>query len=306
VTSVRADRAFAAAGAVVAAAAASLLVAPFAGALAALAASGTIVGLAAAVQVRRERARARRVSVAQVPLPARARQILDSRWRHWRRMPPAVRARFEAGVQVFLADRRISGVDVPLTDDLRLLVAASAVTLSAGWDDFTWDDVAEVLVYPADFDRHYDTSQRELSGQTHGWGTVILSAPSLLEGFVRPRPGSHVGLHEFAHVLDAERSAFDGVPVGVPESHLREWLRILDAERERLARGHSILDPYALESTVELFAVAVEAFFQIPLPLRTHHAELYALLAGYFEQDPAAWEESLAPAPWLTLPREPG
>jgi len=36
----------------------------------------------------------------------------------------------------------------------------------------------------------------------------------------------------------------------------------------------------------------VEAFFEIPLDLRDRHRELYAMLAGYFAQDPAAWDEA--------------
>ena len=41
-------------------------------------------------------------------------------------------------------------------DDLKLLVAASAVTLSVGWPDYEWDRLTEVLLYPDDFDRDYN------------------------------------------------------------------------------------------------------------------------------------------------------
>ena len=43
-------------------------------------------------------------------------------------------------------------------DELRLLVAASAVTLSAGWPDYEWDQLTEVLLYPDDFDRDYTSA----------------------------------------------------------------------------------------------------------------------------------------------------
>jgi hypothetical protein len=51
-----------------------------------------------------------------------------------------------------------------------------------------------------------------------------------------------------------------------------------------------VLDPYGLSSPPELFAVAVEAFFQVPAAVADGHPDLYAFLASYFNQDPAGWD----------------
>jgi Mlc titration factor MtfA (ptsG expression regulator) len=72
----------------------------------------------------------------------------------------------------------------------------------------------------------------------------------------------------------------------------RRWLAVVEPETERLRRGHSVLDPYALENPVEFLAVAVETFFERPRALRRRHAEMYAILSAYFGQDPAAWDEA--------------
>jgi MtfA peptidase len=66
-------------------------------------------------------------------------------------------------------------------------------------------------------------------------------------------------------------------------------MAIMEREEERLRRGDSELSPYGLTEPEELFAVAVEAFFQIPVALTRSHTELYAFLSSYFRQDPAAW-----------------
>ena len=103
-----------------------------------------------------------------------------------------------------------------LDDDLRLLVAASAVTLSLGWPEYEWDQLTEVLLYADDFDRDYTVGEDEVSGLAHPWGTVILSVPSLLpELRVSPTTRYHVGIHEFAHILDVDHTHFDGVPIGL-------------------------------------------------------------------------------------------
>ena len=49
------------------------------------------------------------------------------------------------------------------------------------------------------------------------------------------------------------------------------------------------------DDPVEFFAVATEAFFERPAEMRRRHAELYAVLARFYRQDPAS-----------LLPAEPG
>jgi Mlc titration factor MtfA (ptsG expression regulator) len=211
-----------------------------------------------------------------------------------------VRQEFNRQVQVFLTDKQITPVETSLTDDARLLVAASAVTLTAGWPGYTWDQLREVLIYPEHFDRDYQfasalSADPILTGQAHPWGVVILSHPALQASFAdMGRRGSHVGFHEFAHLLDLSHARFDGVPSYLRDEGVRRWTGLIEIERERLERGDSVLDPYGLSSPPELWAVAVEAFFQEPVALAAGHRDLYAFLASYFKQDPAAWSSSHA------------
>jgi len=187
-------------------------------------------------------------------------------------------------------------VEVEVTEELRLLVAASAVTLSLGWPEYEWSQLSEVLLYPQDFDRDYRFGSAELSGQTHPWGTVILSVPSLVESFADPDDAYHVGFHEFAHLLDLEQTHFethfDGIPAGMDGATAREWVRLMEQEMGRLRRGKSVIDEYGADEPAEFLAVAVEAFFETALALRERHGEVYALLREYFRQDPAAWDDA--------------
>lgn len=254
---------------------------------------GGVAGLAGAAGLHAlltRRAR-RRLRALDTPFPEPWRRLLQQWCDHYDRLPPDLRARFEDDVRLFLADTRITGIEVEVTDELRLLVAASAVTLSLGWPDFDWDGLSEVLLYPQDFGRDYSFEVKELSGQAHAWGTVILSVPSLRESFAHADDGYHVGLHEFAHLLDMERGEFDGIPAGFPAGRVREWLELVESEMDRLRRGKSAIDTYGSDEPPEFLAVAVEAFFERPLEVRRRHRELYALLRDYFRQDPAAWDE---------------
>jgi len=250
---------------------------------------GLGIGGAASVALALRRRSQRRRAVLASPFPQEWRTLLEKRYDHFDRLPAPLKARFQDDVRIFLAEKRITGVEVEVTEELRVLVAASAVTLSLGWPDYEWDQLTEVLLYPQDFGRDYSFETAELSGQTHAWGTVILSVPTLRESFADPDDGFHVGLHEFAHLLDLEHTRFSGMPSGLRSE--AEWLELVEKEMDRLRRGKSALDPYGDESPAEFTAVAVEAFFEMPLLLRRRHQELYEVLADYFGQDPAAWDD---------------
>ena len=179
--------------------------------------AGLAAGVGGALALRQllgRRTATRRAAVA-LPFPEKWRAFLLDRYDHFERLDPRWRARFEDDVRIFLAEKRITGVGVEATDELRLLVAASAVTLSVGWPEYEWDHLTEVLLYPDDFDRDYAFGGDERSGEAHPWGTVILSVPSLLESFEVPDDAYHVGIHEFAHLLDVDQTHFDGIPVGL-------------------------------------------------------------------------------------------
>ena len=214
-------------------------------------------------------------------------------------MAGALKAEFEDQVAHFTAEQRMTGIG--LEEDLdrrdRLLVAASACTLSCGWPGFRWTDVTEVLLYADDFDRDYrvggeEESAPELSGQAHPWGTVLLSLPSLEESFEDPHDGYHVGYHEFAHVLDKDApsaggASYGGLPFNIDGTFAVEMAEALEKTRAALSLGDSPLDDYGLQSPAELWAVAVEGFFETPGPLQAAHPQLRQLLDLYFNQRPS-------------------
>jgi len=235
--------------------------------------------------------RARRAALAS-PFPEAWRVLLRQWCDHYNRLSDDLRARFEDDVRIFLAEKPITGVGVEVIDELRLLVAASAVTLSLGWPTYDWEQLNEILLYPDDFDRDYEFGEDDLSGEAHPWGTVILSVPALCQSFRDPDDAYHVGFHEFAHLLDLEQTHFDGIPLGFGDDAAQRWVEVRERELPRMLRGESVLDEYGAHDPVEFLAVAVEAFFETALALRRNHGDLYELLVTFFRQDPAAWDDA--------------
>lgn len=203
---------------------------------------------------------------------------------------------------LFLADKEFAGMQGLVVDDgMAVAIAAQACLPVLRLGLAHYDGFKGIVVHPdvvvarrevMDEDgvvHHYD---EELSGEAMEGGPVMLSWRDVADAGDSAAWGYNVIVHEFAHVLDMRDGAADGVPL-LPDRAARErWLAVLEPEWQdfcaRVDAGEdTLIDPYGAEAIDEFFAVSSEVFFVDPTALRDEHPALYALLAGYYRQDPA-------------------
>jgi Mlc titration factor MtfA (ptsG expression regulator) len=205
---------------------------------------------------------------------------------------------------LFLATKEFTGVGGLVVDDaMAVAIAAQAclpiLHLGLEWyDSFVGIVVHEDAVVArrevVDEDGVVHQYDEELTGEAMHGGPVMLSWRDVADAGESAESGYNVVIHEFVHVLDMRNGDADGIPVLADRTALDEWVRVLGAEYDafcdRIDAGYeeTLLDPYAAEAPEEFFAVAAEAFFVAPHEFRLEHGALYALLEGYFKQDPAA------------------
>jgi Mlc titration factor MtfA (ptsG expression regulator) len=168
--------------------------------------------------------------------------------------------------------RGVKGAEA--VDELKVLAAAGAVMLLFGRTDRRFPRIAEILFTP-------DQPEHDVEGITHAYGAVVLSIPALRRAFAAD-DGDHVGLHEFAHVLDLSGQSWDGLPTDMSASMARAWLDVMKEEMKKAADGRGVLRPYAGTHEAEFFAVAVESFFERPEALYKANRALYEILEAYF------------------------
>ncbi len=227
----------------------------------------------------------RRARLAREPFPPPWRDVLERNVALYRRLSSERKAAFERDVLVFIREHRFTAArDVELTDELKVLAAASAVMLVFGRTDLDYPRIAEIVFYPDAFDDEYRTAGRgrDIAGLVHPYGAVVLSVHELRRGFASAEDGVNVALHEFAHALDLSAQECDGLPLGIPPRLIRPWTEVMRREMFRARRGASVLRQYAGTNEAEFFATAVELFFERPELLRKGNAEVYALLNEYF------------------------
>jgi Mlc titration factor MtfA (ptsG expression regulator) len=222
------------------------------------------------------------------PLSLEGRETLASQVGYFARLDAPEQARFIANVERFLADQHISGPrGKAVSDELRVLVAASAVALVFGRKGFVYPRTRDIVVYDEAFDAQYNIGTKErFIGMVHGSGPILFSARALREAFAKPRDGIHVGLHEFAHVIDFDGGVADGIPSLMPWGVADAWLVLVHKETQRIETRRSVLGSYAATNEAEFFAVATEAFFEKPRELREKHPQLYATLVAVYGQQP--------------------
>ena len=262
---------------------------------------GAPVGVAfgASVYWVRMRRFLRRRRLVRTAFPIAWRQVLNRCVAFYRQLDGEARRRFENDIRFFIAEQRIYGPrGARIDDDIKVMIAASAAILGHGLPEWEWPRLRDIVVYPTAFDSDYRIGPGlGTLGMVHAQGPLLFSADDLKYGFCKPHDGLNVGLHELAHVLDFAGGRADGVPVDLGWVATAPWVEII-ADRIRCVREGEcahVLRRYAGKNEAELFAVAVEVFFEQPQRLNALDPELYEMLSGYFNQDPASATEPSQP-----------
>jgi Mlc titration factor MtfA (ptsG expression regulator) len=246
-------------------------------------------------QRRRRRLRAR-------PFPNTWLNSIQDHLVFFDRMSGVDRTELLGHIQVFLAEKCFEGcAGFAITDEIRVIIAAQACLLLLHRKTDYFPELVTILIYP----EIYMAEEKRQLGE-HLWeegtvsrlgetgrrmGSLVLSWGAVKHGAADPSDGKNVVLHEFAHQLDFENGAVDGVPGLASREQQSGWAKVMRSEYASLRAADesgvpTLLDTYGATNPAEFFAVSVEAFFERPRALRACHPRLYAELSKYFQQDP--------------------
>lgn len=211
----------------------------------------------------------------------------------YKNLDDADKVLFEQQLKRFLFDKNIKGIKTSVDDEVKLLVASSAVIPTFAFPNFNYPAIRTVLIYPKSFDENFQMDRKEnhqqfitgMVGNKALKGTVILSKPDLLAGFNGSRTKHNVGIHEFVHLMDGVDGDIDGVPERLMEhSYIGSWLFEIKGEMEKIANKNSDINPYSLTNNAEFLAVVSEYFFSNPRQFKKKHPKLYDYLVEIFDQ----------------------
>src|SRR5207253_362781 len=220
----------------------------------------------------------------------------------FRRLSANDQAELLGHIQVFLAEKRFEGCGgLAITDEIRVTIAAQACLLLLHRKTDYFPALLTILVYPSAYmveekrqieDHVWEEGTMTRLGETgRRMGSLVLSWDTAKSGAADPSDGKNVVFHEFAHQLDYENFAADGVPGLTTREQQLSWSEVMRTEFASLRAADEIgiptlLDTYGATNPAEFFAVSTEAFFERPSALRSRHPKFYAELQRYFNQSP--------------------
>ena len=251
---------------------------------------------------------ARRKRLRSQPLPPDWGWILARSFPLHKLLAEADQQELHGHLQVFLAEKQFEGVNgLVVTDEMRVTVAANACLLLLHRESDYYPGLSTVVLYPGEYvGRRVEVDETGIvreedevrSGESWGGGSLVLSWEDVRLGGQEGCEDYNVVIHEFAHQWDLLDGITEPAPLFGRKSARRLWSEYLAADYAKLCaevdagNEETLLDPYAGEAPAEFFAVATEAFFQLPLDLQQWHPRVYDGLSRYFCQDPAGWEWS--------------
>jgi MtfA peptidase len=218
-------------------------------------------------------------------------------------LPPDMKKELHGLINIFLDEKTFEGCEgLELTDEIKITIATQACLLLLGRKSDIYPTLRTILVYPHAYfaplkQRMEDGSiiegyQARL-GESWSRGQVVLAWDEILQDTNDIHDGHNLVFHEFAHQLDNESGAAEGIPDFDKRSSYIVWARVLTKEYNNLISDiihhkHPLLDQYGATNPAEFFAVTTEYFFERPIELKNLHPELYEQFKNFYKLDTAS------------------
>lgn len=179
-----------------------------------------------------------------------------------------------------------------VTEEMKILITSALIQMTFGLNKYILRRFKTIYVVPNTY--RFQQYEALLGHVDYSANVIVMSWPSVTEGFVIPDDAFNVALHELSHALQAENQErlfynrfFNAVKL--EEFNEAGAQKLYDIRAKR----HNYLREYAGINMIEFFAVSVETFFEQPEEFKTQLPKLYKILVNLWRQDPCMSENPL-------------
>ena len=240
---------------------------------------------------------ARRNQLAKQRLTNQQRKELAKDFPLYQRLPQELQHELEGLIHVFNAEKAYApcGGLEEVTPHMQRVIAAQACILLLRIPHDLYAKLRTISVYPDAYIAIGEHGQESIRlGESWSTGSVVLSWASVVSGGRNEEDGHNVTIHEFAHQLDQEDGAGDGVPYLETGGCYKNWTTTMAPAFELLIKQTqknkpTVIDDYGATNPAEFFAVSTETFYEKPKQLKQDHPALYDLLQKYYGVNPIEW-----------------
>jgi Mlc titration factor MtfA (ptsG expression regulator) len=214
--------------------------------------------------------------------------LLENEFGFYRNLSPKHKRYFRHRVQTFIKHYTfISREGLTITDDIKIKVAATWVTLTFGIRRYKTALFEVVILYPDVYesfngDLHY-------AEYNPGVKAIVFSWKHFEMGLDFKAYNVNLGLHQFAHVLHtASINGHLGAAGAMYTDMFNKIMEYLaDPVNSRSIGESQFFRNYAYTNEQDFMAVVLEYFFEMPKEFRQELPELYAMVSKMVNYDPA-------------------
>src|ERR1017187_5245281 len=180
---------------------------------------------------------------------------LQDKFTYYNKLSPLMKVKFLVRLRNFISEKTFEKRgDIEITDEMKTLIAAAAIQITFGLEEYMFEYFEMILIYPDSFLSNND--ERYKSGEVNTQGIIVISWNDLLKGYANQTDKYNVGLHEMAHALELEQRSDNGDYDMYFASYFPKWSKIASEEYENIQNERaSVLRKYAGVNKQEFFAV---------------------------------------------------
>jgi MtfA peptidase len=129
------------------------------------------------------------------------RKLLLSNFVVYKLLNEAGRELFEKRVCKFIEKKNFrAGKSLDMvTDEMRIMVAASAIQLTYGYPDLYFNHFKTIILFAEEYYSAHTGYYHE--GEVNAGGAIVLSWKNFMSGYSNPTDGRNLAMHEMAHAL---------------------------------------------------------------------------------------------------------
>lgn len=173
-----------------------------------------------------------------------------------------------------------------LTNEMMILISSAFVQLTFGLNQDILQIFNTILLTPKPYS--YGHTKHLFKGDVNPrTKRISLVWPIVEKGFKVSDDGINLAIHEFGHCLILENSKRSYFSKFFSQSELRDWKLLgIKKMKEIKSKKNPVLRAYAGTNLMELFAVAIEEFFERPENFCSKDARFYFSFCRLLNQDP--------------------
>lgn len=208
------------------------------------------------------------------------RSILKHQFSFYKKLNNREQLFFEHRLASFIKDKDFIGRDgFVITDEVKVLIASTAVMLTFGFRDFYISFISKIVIYPNKF--YSNTNKKYHKGEFNPrLKALVLFGEDFKDGYSDEKDNLNLGIHEITHAIHLNSLKERDVSSIIFNDSFKELTKLL-AENEVLRNqliSSNYFRGYAYSNKFEYLAVAIENFIETPKAFKAQFPIVYNMI----------------------------